>query len=84
MLYDIEMNRASEEFARAGKRHIVISKIQAQGPPQSWLKLSLSPPFLEHLSFITDEERDAWMCARRDPCPPVVNTCQFLVRLRQK
>ena len=50
-MYDIEMHVASEEFARcwrAAGQHI---QTQAQGPFHSWLKVDLSPPFLEHLSF---------------------------------
>ena len=45
------MHAVSEEFARcwrAGVKHI---ETRAQGPLQSWLKISLNPPFLEHLSF---------------------------------
>ena len=51
VMYDIEMHRASEEFAlcyQAAHRHI---HIQAQGRLFSWLRVSLYPPFLEHLSF---------------------------------
>jgi hypothetical protein len=50
-LYDIEMHEPSEEFARcwqAAGRHF---QTLAQGSPFSWLKASLTPPFLEHLSF---------------------------------
>lgn len=50
-MYDIEMHRPSEEFGRcwsAAGRHI---QRQVQGPFHSWLKVSLDPPFLEHLSF---------------------------------
>jgi hypothetical protein len=50
-MLEIEMHEVSEEFARcwqAAGRHI---EKQAQGPLQSWLKASLNPPFLEHLSF---------------------------------
>ncbi len=50
-VYDVEMHRVSEEFARcyqAAHRHI---DIQAQGRLFSWLRVSLYPPFLEHLSF---------------------------------
>jgi hypothetical protein len=50
-MHEIEMHEVSEEFARcwqAACRHI---ETQAQGPLQSWLKVSLNPPFLEHLSF---------------------------------
>lgn len=50
-LYLIEQEQPSEEFARcwhAAGRHI---QIKAQGPLHSWLRASLNPPFLEHLSF---------------------------------
>ena len=50
-MYDIEMHDVSEEFARcwqAAGRHI---QMQMQGPFRSWLKATLIPPFLEHLSF---------------------------------
>lgn len=50
-MHDIEMHEVSEEFARcwhAAGRHI---QTQMQGPLQSWLKVNLIPPFLEHLSF---------------------------------
>ncbi len=48
---DIEMNGASDEFARcwtAAGRHLNAS---AQGEIRSWLRAHLSPPYLEHLSF---------------------------------
>ena len=50
-MHDIEMQTASEEFARCwheAGRHI---QRQVQGPLHSWLKVNLNPPFLEHLSF---------------------------------
>jgi hypothetical protein len=50
-MHDIEMHDVSEDFARcwyAASRHI---QTQLQGPLQSWLKVNLIPPFLEHLSF---------------------------------
>lgn len=50
-VYDIEMRKVSEQFARcwqAAGRHI---QTQVQGPSLSWLKVTLNPPFLEHLSF---------------------------------
>lgn len=50
-MHDIEMHDVSDEFARcwqAAGRHI---QTQVQGPFHSWLKASLNPPFLEHLSF---------------------------------
>lgn len=50
-MHNIEMQTASEEFARCwheAGRHI---QRQVQGPLHSWLKANLDPPFLEHLSF---------------------------------
>jgi len=50
-VHDIEMHEVSDEFARcwqAAGRHI---QTKVQGPLHSWLKVSLNPPFLEHLSF---------------------------------
>jgi hypothetical protein len=50
-MHEIEMHEVSEEFARcwrAAGNHI---ETQAQGALQSWLKVSLNPPFLELLSF---------------------------------
>jgi hypothetical protein len=50
-LNPLEQHQPSEEFARcwqAAGRHI---EVKAQGPLHSWLKASLNPPFLEHLSF---------------------------------
>ena len=50
-MYDIEMQEPSEEFARcwnAAGRHLSKS---AQDGSLSWLKATLTPPFLEHLSF---------------------------------
>ena len=50
-MYDIEMHEASEEFAKcwqAAGRHF---QTLAQGSPLNWLKASLTPPYLEHLSF---------------------------------
>src|SRR2546421_12533246 len=47
----IEMHEVSEQFARCwheAGRHI---QTRAQGPLNSWLKVDLTPPFLEHLSF---------------------------------
>jgi hypothetical protein len=47
----LEMHQPSEEFARcwqAAGRHI---EAQAQGSLDSWLKVNLNPPFLQHLSF---------------------------------
>jgi len=50
-MYDIEMQEASPEFARCWKAAGVHIQGQVQGPLNSWLKVSLNPPFLEHLSF---------------------------------
>src|SRR5829696_6828077 len=50
-MHAIEMHEVSEEFARcwrAAGQHI---QKQVQGPINSWLKASLNPPFLEHLSI---------------------------------
>lgn len=50
-MHDIEMNEVSAVFAscwQAAGRHI---QAQVQGPFHGWLKASLNPPFLEHLSF---------------------------------
>ena len=50
-MYDIEMDEPSENFARcwlASGRHLAAS---AQDGSVSWLKATLTPPFLEHLSF---------------------------------
>lgn len=50
-MHEIEMHSVSDEFARcwhAAGRHI---QTQTQTPLHSWLKASLNPPFLEHLSF---------------------------------
>lgn len=49
-MHNIEMHEVTEEFARcwqAAGRHL---QAQVQGK-MNWLKASLSPPFLEHLSF---------------------------------
>jgi len=49
MIYDIDMHEVSDEFAKcwqaAGKH------LDSQSHRGEWLKASLSPPFLEHLSF---------------------------------
>jgi hypothetical protein len=50
-MYEIERQEVSDEFAccwgEAG-RHI---QARVQEPMHSWLRVNLSPPFLEHLSF---------------------------------
>jgi hypothetical protein len=50
-MHDIEMQEASPEFARCWKAAGFHIQGQVQGPLNSWLKVSLNPPFLEHLSF---------------------------------
>jgi len=47
----IEMQKGSEEFAKCWRAAGVHLQNQAQGPLRSLLKATLSPPFLEHLSF---------------------------------
>ena len=50
-MHDIHMATVSREFAEcwsAAGRHL---DAQMQGASNSWLKATLSPPFLEHLSF---------------------------------
>lgn len=50
-MHQVEMHKVSEEFARcwgAAGSHI---QSRLQDPLRSWLKASLTPPFLEHLSF---------------------------------
>lgn len=50
-MHNIEMHEVSGEFARcwqAAGQHV---EKQVQGPIRSWLKATLDPPFLEHLSF---------------------------------
>jgi hypothetical protein len=50
-MYEIEMHKPTEEFARCWRsagRHL--SNI-AEYPVQGWLKDDLVPPFLEHMSF---------------------------------
>ena len=49
-MYDIEMQEASEEFARCWKAAGLHIQRQAQADIP-WLKANLNPPFLEHLSF---------------------------------
>lgn len=50
-MYDIEMHDVSEEFARCWQAVGLHIQTRLQGPLQSWLKVTLNPPFLEHLSF---------------------------------
>ena len=50
-MHDIEMNEATEEFARcwqAAGKHL---QSQTHDGQLNWLKANLNPPFLEHLSF---------------------------------
>jgi hypothetical protein len=49
-MYDIEMQGASQEFARCWKAAGLHIQRMAQGQVP-WLKSNLHPPFLEHLSF---------------------------------
>lgn len=49
-MYDIEMQEASQEFARCWKAAGAHIQRMAQGQVP-WLKANLHPPFLEHLSF---------------------------------
>jgi hypothetical protein len=50
-MYEIPMERASEEFAGCWQAAGAHLQRQAQGPIRMWLKANLFPPFLEHLSF---------------------------------
>jgi hypothetical protein len=45
------MQEVSQEFARCWNAAGLHIQRQVQGPLNSWLKLNLNPPFLEHLSF---------------------------------
>ncbi|NQW52271.1 MAG: hypothetical protein HQ465_13635 [Rhodospirillales bacterium] len=49
-MYDIDMQEASQEFARCWNAAGVHIQKMAQGQVP-WLKANLHPPFLEHLSF---------------------------------
>lgn len=50
-MHKIEMHRPSEEFARCWQAAGRQLQAQMQGASQYWLKATLTPPFLEHLSF---------------------------------
>ena len=50
-MHDIEMHEISEVFARCWRAACQHIQKHVQGPMSSWLKASLNPPFLEHLSF---------------------------------
>jgi hypothetical protein len=50
-MHDVEMHEASDEFARCWRAACQHIGRQVQGPMHSWLKASLNPPFLEHVSF---------------------------------
>lgn len=50
-MHDIQMNKPSNEFARCWNAAGYHLQTQAGGRINSWLKATLSPPFLEHLSF---------------------------------
>lgn len=45
------MHKVSEEFRRCWQAAGLHMEKQAGGPIESWLKVDLNPPFLEHLSF---------------------------------
>jgi hypothetical protein len=80
------MDKASEEFARcwqAAGQHI---QTLAQGPLHSWLRVHLSPPFLEHLSFrlgyqlffirIEDVERQLHVPGSREGLQSIAEGCK--------
>lgn len=50
-MHEVEMQEISGEFAKCWKAAGTHIQRHAQGPMKSWLKASLTPPFLEHLSF---------------------------------
>jgi hypothetical protein len=50
-MYDIEMHEVSDDFAHCWHSAACHLNNMAQGPIQSWLKINLIPPFLEHISF---------------------------------
>src|SRR5690349_9713975 len=83
-MFDIEMQVASDEFARcwqAAARHL---QTQVQGP-LSWLRAHCNPPFLEHLSFrlgnqlffvrIEDEDGRLEVPGSRDGLQAVAKGC---------
>ena len=48
---DIEMHQVTEDFRSCWEAAVRHLNMQVQGGALSWLKSSLTPPFLEHLSF---------------------------------
>lgn len=50
-MHDIEMHEPSEDFSRCWRAAGQHLQTLAQGAPLSWLKVNLTPPILEHLSF---------------------------------
>lgn len=50
-MYDIESSEASDEFKLCWRYAGAYLEQQAGGKINSWLKVELTPPFLEHLSF---------------------------------
>jgi hypothetical protein len=50
-MYDIEMDKPSEAFARCWQAAGIHLSASTQDGSLSWLKATLTPPFLEHLSF---------------------------------
>ena len=50
-MYDIHMHEVSDEFAECWQAAGAHLDSQVQGGIQGWLKASLRPPYLEHMSF---------------------------------
>jgi hypothetical protein len=50
-LHPLKQHQPSEEFARCWRAAVRHIEVKAQGPLPSWLKVNLTPPVLEHLSF---------------------------------
>jgi hypothetical protein len=48
---EVEMHEASPEFAECWRAAVRQLARQAGGSLNSWLRVHLTPPFLEHLSF---------------------------------
>ena len=72
-MIEIEMHDVSEEFRLcwvAAGRHL---SMQVQGGSLSWLKASLTPPFLEHLSFYVTSARH-WTFSQWPLCTSVPET----------
>ena len=51
MMYDIEMHDVTEEFSRCWQAAGTHLQARVQDGALCWLKATLTPPFLEHLSF---------------------------------